>query len=162
VTGRSIRVSRERIAYRQPKQTASTATVSATVTGHSDDDQQLDQTKILELQAAFAENDLVDEVLKAFLNVFDKGYHQSLKAKKHGQICLQPDRSDSISEDGEALLRAACVAVFRSGNEQGVKRAKISWFVSRGLKYQMWDIDLLCHVWEAWTFRMNFMYDDFQ
>lgn len=105
-------------------------------------------------------------LLRLTLLLFNKGYHQTLQAKKRGQICLQPpDKSDSISVDGEeALLRAARVAVFRSGNERAVKRAKISWFVSRGLKYQLWDIDLLCEVWEAWTFRttMNFMCDDYR
>ncbi len=25
----------------------------------------------------------------------------------------------------------------------------------------MWDIDLLCDVWNAWTFQVNFMYEKF-
>lgn len=62
------------------------------VTGHSDDDQQIQQTNILELQKVFAETDLVDEKIIAFLNIFDKGYHQTLDAKKNvgffSAICL--------------------------------------------------------------------------
>ena len=56
------------------------------VTGHSDDDQQIEQTKILELEKMFADGDLSDGKIIAFLNVFDKGYHQILEALKQGQF----------------------------------------------------------------------------
>ena len=91
------------------------------VTGHSDDDQQIEQTKILELQRMFAEDDkLSDGKIIAFLNIFDKGYHQVLEALKQGQFVLTPDKSTAIVEDGVCLIRAAAVAVLRSGNERAV------------------------------------------
>ena len=129
------------------------------VTGHCDDDQQIRFTKILELQKLFAENDSTS--LEAFLNIFDKGYHILLESKRNGQRCIQPDKVDNLSS-GESVLRTACVAVTRSGNERAVKRSKISWFVNVGMKLKLGDVDLLCDIWEAWTFRANFMYEDFQ
>ena len=128
------------------------------VTGHSNDDQQLQQSKILELQEKFMEQ----YGLETFLNIFDKGYHQTLQAKRRNQITLQPDKAEQIAEDSKCLLRAASVAVARSGNERAVKRAKVSWFIRRGMDGSQWDIDFLCDVWEAWTFRINFMYEGFQ
>jgi len=129
------------------------------VTGHCDDDQQIKFTKILEMQKLFAELDPTSA--KAFLNIFDKGYHLLLEAKQQGQLCCQPDKVDSFSF-GEAVLRTACVAVTRSGNERGEKRGKLSWCIKNGMKHKLFDIDLMCDVWEAWTFRVNFMYKDFQ
>ena len=134
------------------------------VTGHSDDDQQIEQTKILELQRMFAEDDkLSDGKIIAFLNIFDKGYHQVLEALKQGQFVLTPDKSTAIVEDGVCLIRAAAVAVLRSGNERAVLRTKLSALVERGMHSgQGWDIDFLCDVWEAWTYRCNFMYKGYQ
>jgi len=129
------------------------------VTGHCDDDQQISYTMILELQKLFAENDTSS--LEAFLNVFDKGYHMLLEAKRQGQLCCQPDKVDTLST-GDNVLRTACVAVTRSGNERAVKRSKISWFVKDGMRHKLMDVDMLCDAWEAWTFRINFMYEDFQ
>lgn len=129
------------------------------VTGHCDDDQQIKYTMILELQKLFSEKDPTS--LESFLNVLDKGYLQLLKAKQLDQLVLQPDRAESLSS-GPSVLRTGCIAVTRSGNERGVKRGKLSWFVNNGMKLKLMSIDLLCDVWEAWTFRVNFMYDDFQ
>jgi hypothetical protein len=56
------------------------------VTGHSDDDRQIEDTKILELQKKFFENDSTSD--RQFLNVFDKGYHQQLETNKYGQMCF--------------------------------------------------------------------------
>ena len=84
-----------------------------------------------------------------------------LESKRNGQRCIQPDKVDNLSS-GESVLRTACVAVTRSGNERAVKRSKISWFVNVGMKLKLGDIDMLCDIWEAWTFRANFMYEDFQ
>lgn len=50
----------------------------------------------------------------------------------------------------------------KSGNERAVKRCKLSSFVKDGMRHQLCDVDLLCDIWEAWTFRVNFMYEDFQ
>jgi hypothetical protein len=129
------------------------------VTGHCDDDQQIRFTKILELQKMFSENDPTS--IEAFLNIFDKGYHMLLEAKRHGQLCCQPDKVDKLS-NGDAVLRSACVAVTRSGNERAVNRSKVSWFIKNGMKHKLMDVDLLCDVWEAWTFRVYFMYENFQ
>jgi hypothetical protein len=128
------------------------------VTGHSDDDWQIRDTRILELQKEFAEND--PSSVKQFLNIFDKGYHMLLETQKHGQLCCQPDKSDE-QFGGNKVLRTGCVAVVRSGNERAVKRCKLSWFLKRGCVDQLWEIDLLCDVWEAFSFRVNFMYDQF-
>ena len=133
------------------------------VTGHSDDDQQIEQTKILELQKKFAEGDLYNGKSMGFLNVFDKGYHQVLEALNQGQFSLTPDKSTAIANDGQCLLRAAAVAVVRSGNERAVLRTKLSALVERGMHSgQGWDVEFICDLWEAWTFRCNFMYKDFQ
>lgn len=129
------------------------------VTGHSDDDRQIEDTKILQMQKEFSENDPTSD--RPFLNVLDKGYHQILEAQKHGQMCCRPDEADE-QFGGDKVLRTGCVAVVRSGNERGVNRSKMSWFIKRGCSDQLWDVDLLCDVWEAFTFRINFMYDKFQ
>jgi hypothetical protein len=50
------------------------------VTGHCDDNQQIKYTMILEMQKLFAEEDSTSS--KAFLNIFDKGYHKLLEAKQ--------------------------------------------------------------------------------
>jgi hypothetical protein len=130
------------------------------VTGHSDDDRQIEDTKILELQKEFAEKDTSTSVLQAFLNIFDRGYHMLLRTLRHGQMCCQPDQADDTF-GGDKVLRTGCVAVVRSGNERAVNRSKMSWFLKRGSADQLWDIDLLCDVWEAFTFRVNFMYEKF-
>jgi hypothetical protein len=124
------------------------------VMGHCDDDQQIRFMKILEQQKEFTENDpTLDE---AFLNIFDKGYHLLLEAKWQGQLCCQPDWVDSLS-GGESILRTACIAVTISSNEQAVKRSKVSWLTKNGMKHKLMDIDMLCDVWEAWTFHVNFL-----
>jgi len=124
------------------------------VTGHSDDD-----TKILELQKDFTENDATSNI--PFLNVFDKGYHKLLEALRQGQLCLRPqDANEEFG--GDKVLRTGCIAVVRSGKEKGVNRCKTSWFVKRGYKDNQWDIKFLCDMWEAYTFQVNFMYDKFQ
>ncbi len=81
------------------------------VTGHCNNNQQIKYTMILEMQKLFAEEDPTS--LKAFLNIFDKGYlmHKLLEAKQEqGQLCCQPDKVNLLS-NGEAVLHAACVAV---------------------------------------------------
>ena len=67
-----------------------------------------------------------------------------LEALKQGQFVLTPDKSTAIVEDGVCLLRAAAVAVLRSGNERAVLRTKLSTIGMQG-----WDIDFMCDVWEA-------------
>ena len=132
------------------------------VAGHSDDNQQIEQTRILQLQKLFSNNDSKRSD-KDFFNIFDKGCHLLLEALKHDQQCWQPSRSKDGKQFGrEKVLHTGCVAVVRSGNERGVKRCKLSWFLKRGCVDQLWDIDFLCDVWEAFTFRVNFMKNNFQ
>mmetsp|Transcript_39206 Transcript_39206/g.58237 ORF Transcript_39206/g.58237 Transcript_39206/m.58237 type:complete len:260 (-) Transcript_39206:88-867(-) len=129
------------------------------VTGHSDDDRQIEDTKILPQQKAFSDSDPTSN--RPFLNILDKGYHQRLDAQKHGQMCCQPDLADE-NFGWDRVLRSGGVAVVRSGNERAVNRCKMSWFVKRGCTVQLWDTDLVCDVYEAFSFRINFMYDKFQ
>jgi hypothetical protein len=127
------------------------------VTGHSDDDRQIADTKILELQKEFTETtDATKD--KPCLNVLDKDYDQVLETVKHGQLYCNSARPDYGGRFGDnKILQTGCVAVVRSGNERAVtNRSKLSWFVKRGCTDQLWDIDLLCDVWEAFTFRVNF------
>jgi len=130
------------------------------VTGHSDDDRLIKDSEVLQEQREFAESD--PSSIEVFLNIFDKGYRCTLEAEQEGQECLQPDFVDSDGQfKGRQSLRSACVAVTRSGNERGVNRAKLSWLVKRGMVDQLWDVDMFCDAWEAWTFQVNFMYDKF-
>ena len=79
-----------------------------------------------------------------------------------GQTCMQPKYSKGDGQfTGNETLHSACVAVIRSGNERAVQRCKMSWFLKRGCAYQLWDIDMLCDIWEAWAFQANFMCDKF-
>ena len=129
-------------------------------TGHSDDTRFIEDTNILKLQQQFAERDSSSN--KPFLNIFDKGYQCTLSALSHGQSCLQPafaEREKQFKDN--AVLHSGAVAVVRSGNERAVKRCKMSWFLKRGAVDQMWNIDLICDIWEAWTFQVNFMYKKF-
>jgi hypothetical protein len=96
------------------------------------------------------------------LNVFDKGFRLTLAAMMRGQQCLQPAfaRSDQQFTQGD-ILHTACVAAQRSGSERAVMRCKMSWFLKRGIRDQSWTVDLLCDVWDCWTFQVNFMYDKY-
>jgi hypothetical protein len=134
------------------------------MTGHSDDDSTINETRILELQKIFADNDTSSRpgARREILNIFDKGYHLILEALLcGGQLCCQPDYDDGDQFKGYQTLRSGCVAVVRSGNERAVNRCKMSFFLKRGTKDHLWDTDLLCSVWEAFTFQVNFMYDGF-
>ena len=130
-------------------------------TGHSDDTRFIKDTGILEMQQQFLDND--NSSTKPFLNVFDKGYQCLLDANAHGgQFCLQPAFAESEKQfKTNAVLHSGAVAVVRSGNERAVNRCKMSWFIKRGAKDQMWDIDFVCDMWDAWTFQINFMYEKF-
>lgn len=64
-----------------------------------------------------------------FLNIFDKEYQQLFQSKENGQSMHVPDTGALVTETNDSLLRAASVAVTRSGNENAVKRAKISIFL---------------------------------
>ena len=129
-------------------------------TGHSDDTRFIEDMKILAKQQQFAERDTSSD--RPFLNIFDKGYQCTLMASEYGQTCLQPAFAEFEKQfAANTTLYSGAVAVVRSGNERAVKRCKMSWVLKRGAKEQMWDVDFLCDVWEAWTFQVNFMYEKF-
>ena len=128
---------------------------------HSNDDQQIEQTKILKLQKVFQDKDIVRGDVIGFLNIYDKGYHQLLQAMEKVQRTLVPESAVLVAESGESLLRTASTAVTRSRNERAVKRFKISNYVNNGGK-EGWPVHLICDIWEAWTFRVNFMYGGYQ
>ena len=133
------------------------------MTGHSDDDGTMKDTKIFKLQKEFCINDnsTHEGAKKPAVNVLDKGHHVILEAEMEGQLICQPEYDDGDQFKGYETLRSGCVAVVRSGNERGVKRCKLSLFIKKGTKDHPWDIDLLCDVWEAFSFQINFMYDGF-
>ena len=117
-------------------------------------------TEIMPRQKKFAEQDPSSN--KAFLNIFDKGFRNAIEADQNGQKVLQPIYSKGDYQfDRNEVLHSAAVAVVRSGNERAVGRCKMSWFVKRGCIEQTWDINLLCDMWEAWSFQVNFMYDKY-
>ena len=130
------------------------------MTGRMEDSGLMQTSKVLEKQAEFTKEDKSSK--EPCLNVFDKGFRNVVDARRFGQRCLQPvfARSDEQFTGGEVLYSAA-VAVVCSGNERAVQRSKMSWFIKHGRAYTKWDIELICDVWEAWTFQVNFMYCNF-
>lgn len=60
--------------------------------GHSDENHQIKDTKILVQQKEFSDKDNTSN--RPFLNIFDKGYHQHLEMEKHNQLCCQPNQAD--------------------------------------------------------------------
>jgi hypothetical protein len=129
-------------------------------TGNSDDTHFIKDTNILAVQKEFAGRDLSSTI--PFLNIFYKGYQCMLMASEHGKSCLQPAFAEFEKHfAARTTLYLGAVAVVRSGNERAVKRCKMSWVIKFGAKEQMWDVNFLCDVWDAWTFQVNFMYDKF-
>ena len=91
--------------------------------------------------------------------LFDKGFDNSHDALMEEQTCIQPKYSKGeVQFKRDDTLHTACVAVIRSGNERAVQRCKMSWFIKRGCAYSVWETSLVCDIWEAWAFQMNFMY----
>ena len=126
-------------------------------TGKIGDSQMINESKIMEQQKTFSEND--DSSEKSFANVFDKGFRNTHEAAMQGQTTVQPKVSKGdVQFTRDDVLHSACVAFSRSGNERAVQRCKMSWFIKRGCAYSVWDTNLVCDIWEAWAFQMNFMY----
>ena len=99
---------------------------------------------------------------RASKNLEDKGFRNAIDAAQAGQTVLQPIFSKGDKQfNRNEVLHTAAVAVIRSGNERAVGRCKMSWFVKRGCSEAIWDVPMLCDVWEAWTFQVNFMYDKY-
>jgi len=125
-------------------------------TGRITDSQLVTVTGVLEQQKTFAEADDTHSHIP-FTDIVDKGFKIAISAVLHGQKVMQPNYSKGgVQFTGIETLESACVAVVRSGNERAVK-----WFIKRGCAYQLWDIDLVCDIWEAWTFQVNFMHDKY-
>jgi hypothetical protein len=106
------------------------------------------------MQKEFTENDLSSDV--SFLNIFYKRYHKLLEALRHGQLCLLPQDANNQFA-GVKVLCTGCVSVVQSGNERGVNQCKMFWLIKRGCHDHQWDINFLSDVWEAFTYRINFM-----
>jgi hypothetical protein len=129
-------------------------------TGAIDDSAYITAVQILRLQELFAANDRSSD--KPFTNILDKGYRCILEALERGkQRCMQPSFARSERRfTTNNVLHSASVAAIRSGNERAVRQAKLSCMMKRGLLYhQTWDLDMLCDIWIAWGFQINFMYD---
>ena len=127
--------------------------------GATSDSHYQEQSGIFELQEAFAALDLVDGEILPFSIIFDKGYRCVLAAyRAGGQECIQPifARSDRRFMTRETIISAS-VATDRSGNERGVKLAKKSGFIKRGLT-SAGSPERLNYAWLAWSFQTNFMF----
>ena len=125
------------------------------------DSQMVADSGILKCQKEFSEADASSD--EPFTNVFDKGFKNVVDASMEGQKCLAPSFSKGKTQQFTRVetLHTACVAVIRSGNERAVKRAKLSWMLKRGMVEQTYDVDMFCDLWLAWTFQVNFMYDNY-
>ena len=107
----------------------------------------------------FTENDLINGLVKPFLNILDKGYMIILECKNRGeQRTLQPDFSkyDRKFRAIEFLL-SSTVAIDRSENEQVVRHAKASGYMRRG-KYGKHNLKRIIDAWLTWGFMCNFVY----
>jgi hypothetical protein len=131
------------------------------MTGRITDSSLITTSMILKQQKEFAKEDTSS--VKPVTNVFDKGFRNALDAAMEGQSCCQPKYSKGQTQQfsGQEVLHSAGVAVLRSGNERAVQRVKVLWFLKRGCAYHLWDVDLVCDIWEAWGYQVNFMYDKF-
>ena len=98
-----------------------------------------------------------------FKMLFDRGYRLILDALTHGQqLCIQPTYARSDRQFGtRSVIYSAAVATTHSGNEQAVHQIKHSWLLRRrGYGFQTgWGVDMLCDIWLAWGFQVNFMYE---
>ena len=85
-------------------------------------------------QRKFSEADFSSE--KAFTNIFDKGFRNTLDVAMEGQTCIQPKYSKGDNQlEGDDTLYSACITMIRSGNEHAVQHCKMSWFLKHGSVY---------------------------
>ena len=114
----------------------------------------------LQRQENFANNDLVNETVLPFTNIYDKGYRAKMIAWKTGkQRVLQPVWAESDRRFGrnETLLTGS-VATDRAGNERAVNVSKRAWFLSRGFAQNM-SPKRMNDAWLTWCFQANFMFN---
>ena len=128
--------------------------------GAISDTQYMEFNEIFKKQEEFVKHDLVDNEEEPVKNVMDRGYRCNTMAWRCGrQPVVQPAYASCDEKiTGRETLLSGSVAADRSGNERGVKRAKMSGYLRRGL-HQTADPRRLDDVWMAWGFQVNFMYD---
>jgi hypothetical protein len=113
----------------------------------------------LDRQREFQENDLIDDILLPFLNIYDKGYRAKLAAWRNDkQQVLQPDWAESDRRFGRLeTVTSASVASDRGGNERSVNASKRAGFISRGFQPNMCPVRFN-QAWRTWAFQSNFMF----
>ena len=127
--------------------------------GATSDSHYQDKTNIFKKQESFANDDLVEGIVKAFWNMLDKGYRVNVPAWRAGkQMVIQPTFANSDRKFyGRETIHTADVATSRSGNECGVNRTKLSGYIKRGIR-QGASPTTMNNTWLAWSFQTNFMY----
>jgi hypothetical protein len=131
--------------------------------GHSNDTRFIKDTDIFSKQKLFAESN--NSNTKPFLNLFDKGYQCVLVLTAMVQdqyfVC-QPAYAESKKQfKANIELHSGAIAVVWSGDEHAANQCKMSWLLKQGTADQSWSLDCLCDVLEAWTFQVNFMFENF-
>jgi len=66
---------------------------------------------------------------------------------------------DSLEQEASVIYSAA-MATTNSRNKQVVCQIKHAWLIRWGYGFQTgWGVDMLCDIWLAWGFQVNFMYE---
>ena len=107
----------------------------------------------------FSEQDLVNEILIPFLNIFDKGYQNRLAAWRAGnQLTAQPVFAKSNQKfRRKDTLSSAAIASDRSSNERAVRITKLSSYLHNGLSNNQ-CMRRIHFAWLCWAFQSNFMF----
>ena len=103
--------------------------------------------------------DLVDNKVVPFTNIYDKGYRARAACWRHNkQLIAQPvyGKSDQRFK-GEDTLYSASLASDRGGNERGVNVSKRSGVIKKGFGVGM-DAHIFQDNWITWGFQCNFMF----
>ena len=113
--------------------------------GSVTDTEYMISSTILDNEMVFADNDLINGLVKSFFNVLDKGYRITLDCKNRGgKWILQPDFAKSVCKFRaiESLLFST-VAIYRSGNKWVVRYSEASGYVRTGeyVKHDLKRID---------------------
>ncbi len=127
--------------------------------GATSDSHYQENTDIFKRQEKFARQDLVDNQMKPFTNMLDRGYRVNIAAWRAGkQEVMQP--SFVISDNkfsSRQTIHTAEVAMIRSANERSVNLSKKSGFIHRGV-HQRSSVTMMDNVWLTWSFQCNFIY----
>ena len=105
-------------------------------TGAVSDTTYQQKSGIFDIQQEFAEFDKINDSVKPFLNIFDKGYRIRLAAWRHGQqLTLQPHFAKSDQKfSRKDTLSSASVASNRAANESTVRLTKAPGYLKQGLQ----------------------------